>query len=925
MRGWETDIQLDYDPLRQDRRTVSFVDYLGDAVESRPSIHHCAAESAIPSFLNLKTPQLGHLRFSNPDLFVSGQIHEHLDEWRSIMGDSDPTGEVNGWLANGLNVHNYIKPFKGRFWGTVYDHEFPPPRVFSNSRKCLEFKDFISETILERLRNGSINCVGRVGVDAPPYIVAPLTVEPTKPRLCVNLMYLNSWISDAHFTLDTLKDVPRVVKDDAYFTVTDDKSGFDNVRVNSDSFSLLGFQWAGYYFVCKTLPFGFKLSSYVYHTLNLQPTYYIRKMFNIPIFLYIDDRLIEEVRHGDIPAGAQSAALANYMVLEVLLRLGYCLNLKKSVFTPSQTPTFLGFVISSTLRCFQLTESKCRKFAMLRDQCLDKGHASVVELQRLAGRCVSFMLAIPAAKLYTREMNRAVSEGLKTGSSAQIQGELRNEIEHWKFIDNWDGCLKWKSEKHLTLSVSSDASLFKWGGVATLPEKGEVEISDFWQDNMKRFPIMVLEAHALLNVLKSFAPSLGHGRVDANVDNTALIAAWNNEGCKSPELNVVLKEIFNFTVEHDIYLNLIYIPSAENPADGPSRSITKLDSMLSDSSWGKIQSYFGSATGHTFDLMALDSNCMTDIEGNVLPHFTPHPTPNSSGVNMFAQILDKGGNLYVFPPFSLTLPVITFLLHSLVACTVVISCDAAIPVWLPGVIRYISDAFILGTVGATGCLMFPSKSRFVPDKVGLKQNLWVIRLHPVPVSPTYGRLLFGRHPGVGTKYNLLCLGDSILRFLPGVVGFSNPMTRVIALGGATINKMCSLLEGSLKHHTPFVLFLHGGINNMSKAFLHANEFDQMTVAMTELRAVEYVLSRQDVWFIPKRVILSKILITDDMVINARSAIFNEALHAMCIRHKWLCLDNGNITRAHLRDNVHLNDAGQRVFVQNILQCLEGSL
>ncbi len=161
------------------------------------------------------------------------------------------------------------------------------------------------------------------------------------------------------------------------------------------------------------------------------------------------------------------------------------------------------------------------------------------------------------------------------------------------------------------------------------------------------------------------------------------------------------------------------------------------------------------------------------------------------------------------------------------------------------------------------------------------------------------------------------LGDSILRFLPGVVGFSNPMTRVIALGGATINKMCSLLEGSLKHHTPFVLFLHGGINNMSKAFLHANEFDQMTVAMTELRAVEYVLSRQDVWFIPKRVILSKILITDDMVINARSAIFNEALHAMCIRHKWLCLDNGNITRAHLRDNVHLNDAGQRVFVQNI--------
>jgi len=36
--------------------------------------------------------------------------------------------------------------------------------------------------------------------------------------------------------------------------------------------------------------------------------------------------------------------------------------------------------------------------------------------------------------------------------------------------------------------------------------------------------------------------------------------------------------------------------------------------------------------GHTFDLMALDSNAT----GNSLPHFSPGPSPGSSGVNIFA-------------------------------------------------------------------------------------------------------------------------------------------------------------------------------------------------------------------------------------------------------------------------------------------------
>lgn len=80
-----------------------------------------------------------------------------------------------------------------------------------------------------------------------------------------------------------------MVRKGAFFTSLDDKSGFDNVKLHPDSYDLMGFEWAGYFFCFTTLPFGFKLSSYVYHTLNLRAASYIRKVFSIPLFLYIDD------------------------------------------------------------------------------------------------------------------------------------------------------------------------------------------------------------------------------------------------------------------------------------------------------------------------------------------------------------------------------------------------------------------------------------------------------------------------------------------------------------------------------------------------------------------------------------------------------------------------------------------------------------
>ena len=42
-------------------------------------------------------------------------------------------------------------------------------------------------------------------------LVMPITVEPTKPRMCHDERFLNLWIKDCPFSLDCLSDLPWYV------------------------------------------------------------------------------------------------------------------------------------------------------------------------------------------------------------------------------------------------------------------------------------------------------------------------------------------------------------------------------------------------------------------------------------------------------------------------------------------------------------------------------------------------------------------------------------------------------------------------------------------------------------------------------------------------------------------------------------------
>ena len=157
------------------------------------------------------------------------------------------------------------------------------------------------------------------------------------------------------FQLDTLLNLPRYVDRDTYQTILDDKSGYDPLLLTEESKTFFGIQWGGWYFVYNTLPFGWKISPFVYHSTGLVVSNFFRSV-GIPCSLYIDDR-----HNGQLQIPPKQGAYASYTSLDehnlataksaiflvayFLIKLGYFLGLQKSVLMPGKVCAIFGFPI----------------------------------------------------------------------------------------------------------------------------------------------------------------------------------------------------------------------------------------------------------------------------------------------------------------------------------------------------------------------------------------------------------------------------------------------------------------------------------------------------------------------------------------------------------------------------------------------------
>ena len=327
----------------------------------------------------------------------------------------------------------------------------------------------------------------------------------------------------------------------------------------------------------------------------------------------------------------------------------------------------------------------------------------------------------------------AISRASPSSRPLPLSEPLRREIIPWLFLKSWSDFLPWRSERHHQFLMYTNASSYAWGSV--LDRSGvPLFASDYWTDEVVSSDIAVKEALALANALSPFADTIKNSRVDVFVDSSVLIHAWNKQAGRSHAFSDTLKAIFEALMATNCSLHLSRVPSAQNPADSTSRSLSLADSRLSDASWERLQVVFGCTNGHSVDLMALPSNDMFDFATAKLPFFSPHQALGCHGVNLFSQSPNLhppllSSNPYVFPPICVIANVPRFPFSVRVPFTIVVP-DVQPRFWWPLLQHSSPSSLLIARKGEFGALRPPSKSGFL--------NLFSIVSVVLPIGSTSG-------------------------------------------------------------------------------------------------------------------------------------------------------------------------------------------
>ena len=181
---------------------------------------------------------------------------------------------------------------------------------------------------------------------------------------------------------------------------------------------------------------------------------------------------------------------------------------------------------------------------------------------------------------------------------------------------------------------------------------------------------------------------------------------------------LIAAENFNFS------LDVHYVPSNKNPAEFPSRKVSDMEFMLSESVFGSRSS------------VSLGPTPSTSCRWIAIVNTTASVFPTLRLVQLqiltestFLQSLPSDHNLYVFPPFVLIAPLLKCMLeqdfHG--AFTIIIRDLKPRRFWWALLQSLAVDRVLLGRKNEDGVMLFPSQDSQHWSSRKLQRDLWAIR------------------------------------------------------------------------------------------------------------------------------------------------------------------------------------------------------
>jgi len=380
--------------------------------------------------------------FRNCDHFIPANLKNHLPFWEhEILKDHPHKHKILKWLQ-GVRIEEFLNSFtSGSFQGIELNSYYPEPRHFENYVPE-EFHQFMDENVQEWVNLGVLQKWDEIKSSSDPempLVVCPLGIEPKKPRGLWDGRYVNEFCRDIPFTMDNAAKVAEVSWIKAYMFKLDHKNGYFHVPIHESSRKFFGVCWKGIYYVLTVLPFGWKSSPLIYHSITEAANMYIRSL-GIPMLGWIDDMLgmTEQLyKESSDNEQFQSAMRAMVIVTIILFKAGYFMGVSKCCLIPEQFITYLGIDCDTKYGRFLVPQDRINKYIPILQDFLSRQWISFADMEKMVGKLVSLECAIPAGMWYTREQYSAMRlSGVSSMDSKKIREKKYIRVSD-QLIEEW--------------------------------------------------------------------------------------------------------------------------------------------------------------------------------------------------------------------------------------------------------------------------------------------------------------------------------------------------------------------------------------------------------------------------------------------------------------------------------------------------------
>ena len=251
----------------------------------------------------------------DPDQFQAGRMHSCLPvlvEYFKLTGnDSANARRVVSWIKQGIKfpfvgldhashvstperrkkleaVRSMLKKAVGAEQVEQYLEGRTPSNVqFPNHKSAQVHASFVDAELAKAEAKGVI--VEWPFAEPPTVINGLKVVEGKKLRLCINPMYINTFIEHKPVKYEGAQDLVDLLEAGDYVSTSDDKSGYWQLLLHPDMWQYMGIAWRGRIMAWRMAAFGVSILPWICTTLK-QEVYRPLRSLGTRLGFLIDDR-----------------------------------------------------------------------------------------------------------------------------------------------------------------------------------------------------------------------------------------------------------------------------------------------------------------------------------------------------------------------------------------------------------------------------------------------------------------------------------------------------------------------------------------------------------------------------------------------------------------------------------------------------------